>query len=187
MILFVNACVRAQSRTKRLADCLIAALNKPVKELRLEKCAFPLTDEEFINKRDRLIAEGSYDDPVFDLARGFSQADEIVIAAPFWDFSFPASLKQYFEQINAVGVTFRYNEKGAPEGLCKARRLFYVTTAGGDFVPEYGFGYVKELANSFYGINDVELIKAEGLDIYGADVERILLDCEGDIVRRFGQ
>ena len=186
MIPFVNACVRAESRTKRLADCLISALNKPVKELCLEKCEFPAVDENYINKRDRLAAEGKFDDPLFDLAREFAQADEIVIAAPFWDFSFPAALKQYFEQINAVGVTFRYNEEGNPEGLCKADRLFYVTTAGGDFVPEYGFGYVKALAESFYGIESVELIKAEGLDIYGADVERILFDCESDIIRRFG-
>ena len=48
-------------------------------------------------------------------------------------------------------------------------------TAGGAFVPEeYGFGYVKILAQSFYGIGQVKLIKALGLDIYGADVEQII-------------
>ncbi len=62
-----------------------------------------------------------------------------------------------------------------PEPLCKAKRLFYVMTAGGTFAPEeFGFGYVKMLAQSFYGIADVELIKAVGLDIDGTDVEGIL-------------
>ncbi len=85
-----------------------------------------------------------------------------------------------------VGITFRYTPEGIPEGLCRARRLYYVTTAGGEFFPEqYGFGYVEALAQNFYGIKDVVLIKAVGLDIQGASVERIMLDCEEDIVRRF--
>ena len=54
-------------------------------------------------------------------------------------------------------------------------------------MPEsYGFGYVKALAQNFYGIRNVELIRAAGLDIEGADAERILLDAEEEIVRRFG-
>lgn len=186
MLLFINACVRKESRTKRLADCLLAALKAPVTELRLEECAFPVADEAFLNKRDRLLQEKTFDDPMFALARQFAEADEIVIAAPFWDLSFPAALKQYFEQINVVGVTFRYTPEGVPEGLCRAKRLYYVTTAGGDFFPEeYGFGYVKALAQGFYGIQDVELIKATGLDIIGAPVEQILRDCENNITRRF--
>ena len=186
MILFINACVRKNSRTKRLADRLLTAIDAPVTEVRLEDCAFPKADEAFLDRRDRLIKERAFDDPMFDLARQFAGADEIVIAAPFWDLSFPAALKQYFEQINVVGVTFRYTPEGVPEGLCRAKRLCYVTTAGGDFFPEsYGFGYVQALAQGFYGIADVELIKATGLDIDGADVERILRDCEADIDRRF--
>ena len=39
---------------------------------------------------------------------------------------------------------------------------------------DFGFGYVKALANTFYGIEEVYQIKAEGLDIIGADVESIL-------------
>ena len=62
-----------------------------------------------------------------------------------------------------------------PVGLCSAKRLFYVTTAGGSFVPEdYGFGYVKALAQNFYGIQDVRKIEASGLDLFGADVNAIL-------------
>ena len=116
---------------------------------------------------------------MFDLARQFANADEIVIAAPFWDLSFPAALKQYFEQINVLGITFRYTPDGFPQGLCKAKKLYYITTAGGEFFPEeYGYGYVKALAQNFYGIKDVELIKATGLAIDGADEEKILEDCK---------
>ena len=133
MIPYINACVRAESRMKRLAGKLLSTV------------------------------------------RQFASADTIVIAAPYWDLSFPATLKQYFEQINVIGVTFCYTEDGIPVGLCKARKLYYVMTAGGVFIPEeFGFGYVKALAERFYGIKECELIKAVGLDIVGADVEGIL-------------
>ena len=89
MILFVNACVREASRTKRLADCLLARLGGEVNELRLEDVAFPVADEAFLKKRDALIAAERFDDPLFDMARDFAAADIIVIAAPYWDLSSP--------------------------------------------------------------------------------------------------
>lgn len=175
MILFVNACVRKQSRTLRLARRFLSRLDGEVEELCLHEIDFPVADEAFLEKRDCLIAASDYDDPLFDLARQFAAADEIVIAAPYWDLSFPAALKQYFEQINVVGITFAYTPEGIPKGLCKARKLYYVTTAGGNYIPwEFGYGYVKALAQGYYGIPEVEQIQAVGLDIAGADGEEIL-------------
>ena len=175
MILLINACVRKASRTKRLADRFLSEKRQSITELNLSDIEYPKVDEEFLIKRDSLIAEGDFDNPMFALARQFADADEIVIAAPFWDLSFPASLKQYFEQINVLGITFRYTPEGIPQGLCKAKKLTYITTAGGDFFPEeFGFGYVKALAENFYGIKDVRLIKATGLDIDSADTKKIL-------------
>ena len=174
-ILFINACVRKESRTKKLADCFLSKMQEPFEEVRLDTVVFPVTDENFLRRRDQLIFAHDFGNPVFDLARQFAEADEIVIAAPFWDLSFPAALKQYFEQINVLGITFCYTPEGIPQGLCRAKRLTYITTAGGNFFPEeYGFGYVKALAQNFYGIHNVNLIKAIGLDIDGADVNAII-------------
>ena len=175
MLLFINACVRKDSRTKLLTDRLLALKGQPVCELRLEDVVFPAVDEEYIEARESLIREKRFDAPMFELARQFAEADEIVIAAPFWDLSFPAALKQYFEIISVRGVTFTYSPEGVPAGLCKAKRITYVTTAGGNFFPgEFGFGYVKALAESFYGIRESVLVKATGLDLIGADVDKIL-------------
>ena len=102
-----------------------------------------------------------------------------MIAAPYWDLSFPAMLKQYLEQITVVGLTFRYSEEGVPVSLCRAKRLYYVTTAGGNYVPDdYGFGYVKALVQSYYAVPDVRKIEADGLDIVGADVHAIMAEAE---------
>ncbi len=178
MILFINACARSDSRTKKIADYLLSNTKETVEELILSEFKFPVVDEDYLAKRDEFTAERKFDAPMFKPARQFAKADKIVIAAPFWDLSFPAVLKQYFEQINVVGVTFNYSDDGIPVGLCKASELYYITTVGGTYFPEeYGFGYVKSLAESFYGIKDVKLIKAVGLDIAGADVEEIMRKC----------
>lgn len=182
MVLFINACVRDMSRTKRLADRMLKRLNGPVCEIRLDKVSFPTADQAFLDLRDELVQKGNLDHPLLAFARQFAEADTVVVAAPYWDLSFPAALKQYFEQINAVGVTFSYSPEGIPVGMCRAKSLYYVTTAGGPIINgEYGFGYVKALAGGYYGIDDVRLIKAEGLDIQGADTEAILRRAERDI------
>ncbi|MBO5622746.1 MAG: NAD(P)H-dependent oxidoreductase, partial [Butyrivibrio sp.] len=175
MILFVDACVRDDSRTKRLANEVLSRLKGDVRTVKLKDVNFEVTDQDYLRRRDELIAKREFDSEMFTLARDFQAADQIVIAAPYWDLSFPAMLKQYIEHINVLGITFEYTKEGTPVGLCKADRLYYVMTAGGAFVPEeYGYGYVKELAQSFYGIGEVKLIKATGLDVYGADVEQIM-------------
>lgn len=181
-LLFINACVREESRTRRLTDKLLDKINESYDEVCLKDITFPVVDDSFLRERDLLASGNDFDNPIFKLAKQFADAEEIVIAAPYWDLSFPAALKQYLEQVNVVGITFKYSEEGIPVGLCKAKRLWVVSTAGGFYAPEeYGFGYIKALAESYYGIQDVRQIKALGLDIVGADVEKILLDAENEI------
>ena len=182
MILFIDCCVRNDSRTKRLAEAFLNLLDGDVERVRLEDVSFPVVDEAFLTRRDMLKANGSYDDPIFDLGRQFASADTIVIAAPYYDLSFPASLKQYIEQINVSGLTFSYTPQGTPVGICKANDLYYITTAGGTFCPdEYGFGYIKALAENFYGIKNNRLIAVVGLDIDGADPEKIISEAIADL------
>ena len=158
-----------------MAEELRGRLDLPCEELCLVDYPFPVVNEEYLRKRDRHISAGDFDHPMFALARRFSEADTIVIAAPYWDLSFPAMLKQYLELINVVGITFKYSAEGTPVGLCRARRLFYVTTAGGYYAPDtFGFGYVKALAQNYYGIQNVQKIEVVGLDIDGADVNAIM-------------
>lgn len=174
-ILFVDACVRKNSRTRLLAERVLERMEETVTVVKPAEATAPITSEEFILKRIRAAENQDFSDPAFAPARQFAEADRIVIAAPYWDLSFPAILKAYFEQICVVGLTFEYTEEGFPRGLCRAKQLIYVTTAGGPIISdEYGFGYVKTVAQAFYGIPDVRQIKAEGLDVIGADVEGIL-------------
>ena len=182
MILYINVCVRDDSRTRRLGEALLRQLGGDVVRVNIGDMKFDITDQAFLKQRDHLIAKGMFDDDSFKLARQFAEADTIVIAAPYWDLSFPAALKQYIEKINVLGITFEYTAEGYPVGLCRADKLYYVMTAGGNYVPEeFGFGYIKALAENFYGIKDVKLIKATGLDIYGNDPEKIMEEAVSNV------
>ena len=129
-----------------------------------------------------LIKDKNYSHPMFKYAKQFANADIILISAPYWDLSFPAILKTYIENINVNGITFSYSEKGYPVSLCKAKKLIYITTSGGPIISEdFGFGYIKSLAENFYGINDTHYIKAEGLDIRGVNIQEILKKAKKEI------
>ncbi len=180
-ILFVNTCVRQDSRTLRLAKRLLEKLKGDITEVRPDKDNIAPLCEGSLYHRDKLIASESFDAEGFAYARDFAAADIIVIAAPYWDLSFPALLKIYAENINVCGITFRYDENGVPISLCRAKTLYYITTAGGPIVHNMGFDYIRALAENFYGIKDIRFISAEGLDIYGADVEKILAEAENKI------
>ena len=147
---------------------------EPVKEEKLSELDLPEVDDAFIDWRNEQSMRGDFSSPVFDPAKEFASADTIVIAVPFWDLSFPSVLKRYLEQVCVSGLTFCY-ENDLPKGLCRAKKLWYVTTAGGPIYSEdFGYGYVKALAQTFFGIGECRFIKAEGLDMIGADVEGIL-------------
>ena len=88
-----------------------------------------------------------------------------MIAAPFWDLSFPAILKLYIENIYITGIVSEYTENGMPHGLCKAKKLYYVTTAGGPYNPDFSYGYIKSLVTDYFGIKDTELVMQDMLDV----------------------
>ena len=175
MVLYINACVRDESRTDRLAKKLLGSLGDHT-ELKLSEENLKPLDKDTLEYRSELIAKGQFDNDMFKYARQFADADIIVISAPFWDLSFPAILKTYIENIYITGLVSKYGDDGRPVGLCKASKLYYVTTAGGPYVGKYSYDYIKDLAMGAFGIKETELIYAEMLDIVGNDPEKILCD-----------
>ena len=170
-ILYINACARPESRTAELSQHLLNGLDGEITEVNLYKENLLPLSNEGVEKRALHDVSGEG----FEYAKQFSNADVIIIAAPFWDLSFPSVLKIYFENITVSGVTFEYSEKGRPVSKCRAKKLYYITTSGGYIGNNnFGFDYVKALAENFFGINDVYFFSAEGLDIVGSDVKEIM-------------
>ena len=181
MILFVDVCVRGEhSRTRELAECYLK--DKEFTRLALAEENIKPLDKSRLEKRQKLIEKGDFSNEIFKYAKQFAEAEEIVITAPYWDLSFPALLKIYIENICVVGVTFDYLSDGTSKSRCKAKKLTYITTAGG-VIPErnFGFDYVKAVAEEFFKISEFKYIKAEKLDIYGEDTRKIMENAKNKI------
>ena len=185
-LLFVDACVRGEaSRSRALAERFLSAyaaahpenavLRRDLMRDRLEP-QYP----EVLARRDALAAAGKLDDPLFADAWQFARADRIVLAAPFWELSFPAVLKIYLERVSMRDITFGYEESGLV-GRCRAEKLLLVTTRGGDYsLPEtewmeMGARQLRALC-AMFGIPRFELLCAEGLDDERADASARLND-----------
>lgn len=185
-ILFLNACIRPCSRTLELAEALLQRLQGDIREVRLQEASLSALDLDGMEKRHRAAQNQDFSDALFDAAKQFADADILVIAAPYWDLMFPAVLKTYLENVTVSGITFYYSEQGRPQSLCRAKQLYYVTTAGG-FIGQndFGFSYIKALAQNFFGITEIHRYAAEGLDVFGADVEEILRKTKLEMMAQF--
>lgn len=172
-LLFVDCCISQRgekSRTRALAEAFLKAFQKNHPEAEIETVmpeallALKPFDPEMLDERDALASVGAWDAPVFDLARQFRGADGIVVAAPFWDLSFPAALRTYIEYISANGLTYHYEADGC-HGDCRAERLVYLTS-GGDFEREDSVGVLhwRQLC-AMFGIGQFDYVFAGGLDI----------------------
>jgi len=186
-ILFVNACVRSEgeSRTWRLARKLIERLKGPsdtVIESHIAKDHIAPLYPESLAYRNQCFDGKRFDDPIYRYAHELADADVVVIAAPFWDNSYPAVLKAWIEQVMAQGVTFGYEADGTEYSLCKAQKFWYVSTAGGPVVRNYGYEHVESLMKDYFHIPEGQLIQADNLDIAGYDAETILQRTEELII-----
>ena len=163
-LIFIDSCMREESRTKRIATPIIAELSKryEVERIALEGASYPAVDSKTLQDRNNGIVPEHF----VDLAKKVAAADRIVIAAPFWDMSFPAILKLFIENLSLFGVTFNTDDKTC-YGLCRCQKLLYITTRGmnistGDPL-EQATPYLKALS-FLWGLGEIITISAQNLD-----------------------
>ena len=172
-LLIVDGCISQRgehSRTRRLLEAYVEAFRRRHPETETETVtpeallALKPFDVEMLDQRDALASVQAWDAPVYDLARQFRAADAVVVAAPFWDLSFPAALRTYIEYISANGLTYHYEADGC-HGDCRAAQLVYLTT-GGDVEREDSVGvvYWRQLA-AMFGIPKFDYVFGGGLDL----------------------
>lgn len=170
-LVFIDACIRQdESRTRRIAYPILSALSK-----RYEIVRYALPEIDGIVPLDPKLYEerGQGDIPAWAVqaAKDIAEADRILIAAPFWDMSFPAVLKCFFEQTSLFGITFTDNGKTCV-GLCKAPKVLYITTRGLDIPTgdprEQATPYLKALG-SLWNLGELTTIAARNMDYSSAE------------------
>ena len=181
--LFIDACVRKEeSRTLRLAESFIKAYGEKVDRLTLTEEPLHYFVGDFFWQRERLLEEGQRDHPRFRYAHQFAQAEKIIVAAPFWDLTFPAILKVYFENVSVDGITFYADEEGC-HGMSQGKKLLYITTRGGSYKGsplEMGIPTMRALTE-FFGIDEFLYVAVDGLDEEDKDPEALLDTAEKEL------
>jgi len=95
------------------------------------------------------------------LVKELEAANQIVIGAPIYNFSVPAALKAWIDQVARARRTFVYTENG-PKGLLDGKTAWLVMASGGTPVDsdiDFATPYLRHVLG-FLGISDVRVIDA---------------------------
>jgi FMN-dependent NADH-azoreductase len=115
------------------------------------------------------------------LIQELQSADEIVIGVPMHNFSVPASLKLWIDQIVRTGRTFSYGA-GAPKGLITGKKATLLVASGGVYSPDspaaalnFVEPYLKAVLG-FIGITDVRTVTVGGVSqLMSGAIDRVTL------------
>lgn len=173
-ILFINSTFRDSSRTRFLAKEYLKRYTNYQQVDLSDKVIAPLTQSS-LQQYLTDVSHKDFTSSRYNYAKQFAQADEIIIAAPFYNFSIPATLHCYLENICVQGITFDLDQQGNYISLCRAKKLIYITTAGGAIPSDQpGFAYLKHLNQAFFHIEEIRCYQADGLDLWDNQPQEIL-------------
>ena len=163
-LIIIDSCMREESRTRVILNAAKEVLSAryDIETIDVNALALPPVTPEVLKER----TSGRVPEETVAIAGKIASADRIVIASPFWDMSFPAILKSFFENMSLYNVTFT-DDGTTCSGLCKCRKVLYITTRGmdiptGDF-RDQGSSYLKALS-SLWGLGEVITVAAWNLD-----------------------
>ncbi|MGB0913754.1 MAG: FMN-dependent NADH-azoreductase [Phaeobacter italicus] len=160
-----------QSVTRQLTAQIIDRIAQADSEILYRDVALgvPAIDSDwFTAVRQTPEAPSAEQQALIDVSDAFvdeiRRADTLVIGLPVYNFSVPAQLKNWLDQIARAGVTFRYSEAG-PEGLMTGKRAIVAMASGGteaESTADFAWPYLRQMLG-FIGITDVELVAADQL------------------------
>lgn len=179
-VLIVNASGRKNgSVSRRLASDIVSGLRNRGLELHVTTRdladGMPFVDEAWIGanftppqeRSAEQAARLSFSDSLVDELQA---ADLVIIASPVYNFSIPAALKAWVDQIARARLTFKYTEAG-PVGLLTGKRAVIALASGGTQASspvDFATSYLRHILG-FIGIDDVSIIAADKLMLGEAD------------------
>jgi len=86
----------------------------------------------------------------------------LIIAAPCYNFSIPASLKAWIDLCSIINKTFKYEqgEQGGPKGMLYEKKVFIFCATGGMVIGsayDYGSRYLRHMLN-LWGVRDLDIV-----------------------------
>jgi len=95
----------------------------------------------------------------------FNAADVLVLTTPMWNFSAPAILKAWIDQILCPGLTFSISKEDGIKPLHKIKSIVLLVASGGVYKEDDERDALSRQIRSafgFVGIEDLEIVWAEG-------------------------
>lgn len=175
-LLIVNSSPRSQSVSRRLTRHFAGEWKKRNADVRiierdLSADALPFVDESWIEASRTPEAQRTAEHQKLlqlsdTLIDEVTSADTIVLGVPMHNFSIPASLKAWIDQIARAGKTFSYTDQG-PKGMIPNKKVFAIVSRGGPYAPDspaasmdFQVPYLQKVLG-FLGLTDITFIHAD--------------------------
>ena len=180
-LLRIDSSVRVEnSKTRTLTDFFLQELGKytPFSLVRRDVGLNPppIPNDEFVKANytsptERTERMNEILKTSDELINELLNANKIVMASPMYNFSIPAPLKAYIDNIVRVGRTFALGEDGTMNGLLGEKKILIITSRGAMSYKEDGVlaafdfqeGYLKALCR-FLGITAIQFVNTEAQD-----------------------
>ena len=108
-------------------------------------------------------------------AEAFNEADVLVLTAPMWNFSVPAIMKAWMDQILCPNLTFTISPQEGVKPLHKIKSIVLLVASGGVYKEDDERDALTRQVRSafgFIGIDDLEIVWADGQNsIFNMDSE----------------
>ncbi len=124
-----------------------------------------------------------------ELISEVQKSDALLFAVPIYNFTIPAALKAWVDQVSRIGYTFSMDETGF-HGLVKAQRAVVVCAYGSEgYLSEEPFAAANfvqpymEFLLRFLGITDIEFINIQGTATATQDELRNRLETAKNIAK----
>ena len=95
----------------------------------------------------------------------FNDADILVLTMPMWNYSVPAIMKAWIDQILLPGKTFSLNKEEGIKGLHKIKKIVLLVSSGAAYKENDDRDALSRQvrhAFEFVGINEIDIVWAEG-------------------------
>lgn len=95
----------------------------------------------------------------------FNDADVLVLTMPMWNFSVPAIMKAWMDQILCPGLTFSISKEEGVKPLHKVKSIVLLVASGGVYKEDDDRDALsRQVRNAFgfIGIDELEIVWAEG-------------------------
>jgi len=177
-ILFINSCYNEErSRTMYLAKKIFEKFDIDSKfdfeEIKIKDLNLLPLSEERLKVRFDLTNKKLFDMDMLTYSKKILSADIVVVAAPFYDFSYPSILKLFIENVSVPNLMYTYTKDGY-EGFARGRKFIYVTTRGSELPDSEDFGYLNlDRMFKLFGFKESQVISFGGTDFYEEPKKKI--------------